>query len=73
MSKVTAKFQITIPIKIRKELGITPGTEVDIAKEGDKYILIANPISEIKMKWRGRFKNKITTNDYNDEIRGSVN
>ena len=39
MSKVTAKYQVTIPVKIRKELGIVPGTEVDIAKEGKKYVL----------------------------------
>ena len=38
MSRVTAKYQITISVKIRKELGIVPGTEVDITKEGDKYI-----------------------------------
>ena len=73
MSKVNAKYQSTIPVKIRKELGIVPGSEVDIAIEGDKYILIVNPINEIKKKWRGRFKNGKTTNDYMDEIRGKAN
>ena len=73
MSKVTIKYQITIPAKIRNELRIIPGSEVDIAKEGDKYILIVNPIKEIKKKWCGRFKNKTTTEDYMDEIRGKVN
>ena len=73
MSKVTAKYQITIPLKVRKELGIVPGSEVDITIEGDKYILIVNPINEIKKKWRGRFKNGKTTNDYMDEIRGKAN
>ena len=73
MSKVTAKYQITIPVKVRKELGIVPGSEVDITIEGDKYILIVNPINEIKKKWRGRFKNGKTTNDYMDEIRGKAN
>jgi len=73
MSKVTAKYQITIPVKIRKELGIVPGTEVDIAREGDKYVLIVNPINEIKKKWRGRFKDGTTTNDYMDAVRGKVN
>ncbi len=72
MSKVTAKYQITIPVKVRKELGIVPGSEVDITIEGDKYILIVNPINEIKKKWQGRFKNGKTTNDYMDEIRGKA-
>ena len=73
MSKVTAKYQITIPVKIRKELGIVPGYEVDIAKDGDKYIMIVNPIDKIRDKWRGRFKNRITTNDYMNKVRSRVN
>ena len=35
MSKVTVKYQITIPVEVRKELGIVPGGEVDITKEGE--------------------------------------
>ena len=33
MAKVTSKYQITIPPKVREKLGIVPGAEVDIAKE----------------------------------------
>ena len=73
MSKVTAKYQITIPVRIRKELGIIPGSEVDIAKEGDNYIIFFNQINELRKKWRGRFRNGTTTNDYINEIRGKVN
>ena len=73
MSKVTAKYQITIPSKIRTELGIIPGTEVDIIKEQDKYVLIVEPLEEIRKKWQGRFKNETTTMDYLDQIRGKVN
>ena len=73
MSKVTAKYQITMPLEVRKELGIVPGTEVDIVKEGEKYVLVVDPIAEIKKKWRGRFKNGSTTMEYIDEIRGEVN
>ncbi len=72
MSKVTAKYQITIPMDVRKELGIVPGSVVDITKEEDKYILLVNPINELKKQWRGRFKNGIPTKDYMDEIRGKV-
>jgi len=73
MSKVRAKYQITIPVNIRNELGIVPGTEIDITKEGDKYILIVDPINEIKKKWRGKLKGGATEMDYMDEIRGKVN
>ncbi len=73
MSKVTAKYQITIPPDIRHELGIVPGSEIDITREGDKYILIVNPLEAVKKKWCGRFKDGTTTESYMDEIRGKVN
>lgn len=73
MSKVTAKYQITIPAKVRKELNIVPGAEIDIAKDGEKYVLIVDPIGAIKGKWRGKFKDRITTMEYMNEVRGEVN
>ena len=72
MSKVTAKYQITIPPEVRKELGIIPGTKVDITRKGDRYVLIVKPINELKRRWRGRFKDSITTDEYMDEIRGKA-
>ena len=72
MSKVTAKYQITIPITVRKEMGIIPGTEVDIAKEGKKYYLMIDPAKEIRRKWVGKFRNNITTMEYMDDIRGEI-
>jgi len=73
LSKVTAKYQFTIPVNIRKELGILPGTEVDIAKEGQKYVLIVDPIETIKRKWRGKYRGGLRTMEYMDEVRGRVN
>ena len=45
---------------------------MDIAREGDKYVLIVNPIDELKRKWCGRFKDGKLTDEYMDEIRGKV-
>lgn len=72
MSRVTAKYQITIPREVRKELKITPGTEIDIAKKGDKYVLVLNPVNELKKRWRGRFKDTGPTDEYINELRGKV-
>ena len=72
MSKVTAKYQITIPVKVRKELGIVPGTEVDIAKQGRNYVLVTDPVRAVRNKWRGKFKDGEKTLDYMNEIRGPV-
>lgn len=41
LAKVTSKGQITIPIDIRKKLGIKEGDKVLFIEEGDK-IMIAN-------------------------------
>ncbi|RJP35945.1 MAG: AbrB/MazE/SpoVT family DNA-binding domain-containing protein [Desulfobacteraceae bacterium] len=38
--RVTTKGQVTIPIDIRKKLGITPSTEVDFVEDGDRIFLI---------------------------------
>ncbi len=73
MSKVTAKYQVTIPVKVRKEMGIVPGIDVDIRKKGQKYVLVVNPIETTRKKWRGKFKGRPTTMDYMDEVRGKVN
>ena len=72
MSRITAKYQITIPREVRRDLRITPGTEVDIARKGGKYVLVLNPIGELKKRWRGRFKDSKTTDEYMNEIRGKV-
>ena len=72
MSKVTAKYQITIPINIRKELGVVPGSEVDIIKEKGKYVLIFDPIRNLKKKWCGRLKDGKTTFNYLDDVRGKI-
>ena len=72
LSKVTAKYQVTIPVKVRKELGIVPGTEVDIKKEGQKYVLVVDPIAKVREKWCGRYKDGPTTMEYLDEVRGKV-
>jgi AbrB family looped-hinge helix DNA binding protein len=73
MSKVTAKYQITIPQSVRRELSIIPGNEVDIRKEGDRYVLVVDPIADLEKNWRGKFKSKQSSDEYIDEIRGEVN
>lgn len=72
MSKVTAKYQITIPIEVRKSLGIVPGCEIDIKKMDTHYVLVVDPIKAVRKKWRGIFKDGTDTASYIEEIRGTV-
>lgn len=72
MAKVTAKYQITLPKNVRNELGIVPGAEVDIRREGKRYVLVVDPIERIKSKWCGRIKAGKSTVVYMEQIRGPV-
>ena len=72
MSRVTAKYQITIPTDVRRELHLVPGCEVDIVKRKNQYILLVNPIEKLKEKWQGRFRGKQTSDEYLDDIRGPL-
>ena len=72
MSRVTGKYQITIPMSIRKALGIVPGSEIDIVSMGDDFVLKVNPIEDLKRVWKGRFKDKKSSDEYMAEIRGDI-
>ena len=72
MAKVTAKYQITIPPDIRNELGIVPGSEVEVRKDGDRYVLVVDPVADLQKNWRGKFKGKQTSDEYMNQIRGKV-
>jgi AbrB family looped-hinge helix DNA binding protein len=72
MSKVTAKYQITIPPEVRRELGIKPGQDLEIARIDGQYVLIFNRVSELKRRWQGKFKSGETTDQYLTKVRGEV-
>ena len=70
MSKVTSKYQITIPIKVRKALNIMPGIDIGFKEEKNKYYIIKNPNSNPVEKWRGVLRNKKQSDDLVAELRG---
>jgi AbrB family looped-hinge helix DNA binding protein len=72
MSKVTQKYQITIPDTVRHSLGIVPGGEVDIVKKGNEFVLRVNPVDGLKRAWKGKFKDKKSSDEYMAEIRGDI-
>jgi len=65
--KVTVKGQVTIPLKIREKLGITPSVEVDFIEEDGKVYLIKKPRKARKpsrfRKLRGVADVKMTTDE----------
>jgi AbrB family looped-hinge helix DNA binding protein len=45
MAKVSSKYQIVIPKKVRETLGLQPGDRLLIATEGDKAVMRLCPRS----------------------------
>lgn len=70
MSKVTAKYQITIPPDVREDMNIMPGVEMGFKKEKNRYYLVKNPdVNPIK-KWRGAIKSKQNADEMIRNLRG---
>ena len=47
LAKITSKGQITIPIAIRKQLGVKEGDKVMFIQEGDKVIMMNASINAL--------------------------
>lgn len=70
MSKVTNKFQITIPPEVRVTLNIMPGVDVGFEQEEGRFYLVKNPKANPIEKWRGALRIDKTTDDIVAELRG---
>ena len=73
--KITAKGQVTIPIGIRRKVGLLPDTEVDFSVAGQKVILKKSPNrrsrgSKIVSAIRGRATKKMSTDEIMALTRG---
>ena len=42
---LTSKSQMTLPKRVRDDLGVGPGDQIDIVKEGSKYVLMPRNVS----------------------------
>jgi AbrB family looped-hinge helix DNA binding protein len=48
LAKVTSKGQITIPVEIRKKLGLKEGDKVLFIEEGEKVIMMNSTLLALK-------------------------
>lgn len=54
MVTVSPKFQIVVPLEIRKALGLKPGQKIKVIQLGDRVELIpVRPLSEMRGLLRG--------------------
>lgn len=48
LAKITSKGQITIPIEIRKKLGLKDGDKVLFLEEGNKVVMVNSTLLALK-------------------------
>lgn len=52
-AKVTSKGQVTIPVEVRKSLGIKAGDHLRFEQHGAEVRLVRDPEENVFEKWRG--------------------
>ena len=69
---VSEKGQITIPKAIRENLGIVPGTVLEVENIEGKLVAVKREPIDPFQKWRGKGKipGNLTVDEYLGKIRG---
>jgi antitoxin PrlF len=70
-AKVTSKGQITLPVQVRVQLGISPGDKVEFVRLGTGQFLIkpsTRSIKELKGIFKGRRHKPVSVEDMNGAI-----
>jgi AbrB family looped-hinge helix DNA binding protein len=70
MTTVTVKGQVTIPKRIRKKLGIVPGTHIKFIEKKNTVIIQPDEIPNPFEKWVGFLDNNKNTDDVIKDMRG---
>jgi AbrB family looped-hinge helix DNA binding protein len=53
LAKVTSKGQVTVPVEIRKSLGVKPGDHIRFERQADGIRLVRDAEESVFEKWRG--------------------
>lgn len=70
--RVTQKGQVTIPLEVRRALGIQPGTNVEFAMDADGARLVVDPrdVADEVARMRGAGDVELTTDEILELTRG---
>ncbi len=69
-AKVTSKGQFTVPIEIRKKMGIKPGSYLELKETPMGYVIQKPVEEECLKKYIGILKNETDSNEVVRELRG---
>jgi antitoxin PrlF len=53
LAKVTSKGQVTVPVEIRRSLGVKPGDHIRFEPQPDGIRLVRDSEESVFEKWRG--------------------
>jgi antitoxin PrlF len=71
-TRVSEKGQITIPKKVRDQLGIRPGTVLEVSAAAGRLVAVKHDPQDPFHKWRGkgRLPSGLTVDGYLNKARG---
>jgi AbrB family looped-hinge helix DNA binding protein len=52
-AKVTSKGQVTLPVEVRRRLGVKTGDHIRFIQRGREIVLVSEPKENVFEKWRG--------------------
>jgi antitoxin PrlF len=73
MSKVTREGRVTLPKRIRDELGLVPGSKVEFKVKDGHVVLLKRVSVEKLVRWQGYLRGKLPEDSVDnlvDELRG---
>jgi AbrB family looped-hinge helix DNA binding protein len=67
-SKITSKGQVTVPLKVRKELGIEPGDSISYEVHEESAVI--RRIPKVDIEWAKSIENTLSEwgDDLDDEL-----
>jgi AbrB family looped-hinge helix DNA binding protein len=71
-AKVSEKGQITIPKKVREQLGIRAGTVLEVSAAAGRLVAVKQELQDPFHKWRGkgRLPGGLSVDEYLQRVRG---
>ena len=69
-TKITAKYQITLPKEVRQAMNLMPGVQVAFKAENGRFYLVKDAQNDPIEKWRGKLRSGKSSNELVADLRG---
>ena len=69
-TKITSKYQITLPKEVRLAMNLMPGVQVSFKAEDGRFYLVKTAPKDPIEKWRGTLRSEKSSDELLAEVRG---